>query len=431
MYEVGKGILNGVLLLATIWIVNKYLNCLFVKKKWSFFSALVWIYFVIFQAIVEFRDKYGNIWITVTVLVVTYLIAMLCFEKAGLKKFIYITFLYVAWSAVEVIVIGIFENIQISARMKYDFGEVMSKIIMVFLIQIVALVVEKDSKNNIPLKYNIFLLFIPLGSMFILANEFFFSAQKENVIFSLLLYSVVLLINIQVFEVYLKLIRFFDAENEKVVFEQQFIQMSNRINEQNKIVDDFYEKQHNIANELIIVREYIESNDNRNAKKTLENILKFKEEGVLISKCGNRIVDAIINFKYATIKNLGISFSLKITIPEEMSVDECDMGIILGNAIDNAIEATEMCVNLEKKITILMGVKKGTLIIIIKNPYENELKKSKSGDFLSTKHNSKGHGFGLGAIKKVADKYSGDVLIETQNNIFGITILLDLEELCQ
>lgn len=216
MYEIGKSILNFILLVTTVWIVNKYLNSLFLKKKYNLFSIISWLIFIIFQGIVEFGDKYGKIWITVTVLLVTYAISIFCYQKAGIKKLIYITLLYVIWSAVEIIVIALFRNAEISENMKYDIGEVMSKIIMVLIVQVLTIYVERNDRNNIPFKYNIILLFIPLGSIFILANEFFFTVQKNSVIFSMISYSIILIINIQVFEVYLKLTQFFDLEKKKL-----------------------------------------------------------------------------------------------------------------------------------------------------------------------------------------------------------------------
>lgn len=431
MYEIGKSILNFILLVTTVWIVNKYLNSLFLKKKYNLFSIISWLIFIIFQGIVEFGDKYGKIWITVTVLLVTYAISIFCYQKAGIKKLIYITLLYVIWSAVEIIVIALFRNAEISENMKYDIGEVMSKIIMVLIVQVLTIYVERNDRNNIPFKYNIILLFIPLGSIFILANEFFFTVQKNSVIFSMISYSIILIINIQVFEVYLKLTQFFDLEKEKIVYRQQIEQMTNKINEQNKVVDDFYRNRHDLVNELIVVKNNIDSCNYNNAQKALEHIMQSKENDVFISKSGNKIVDAIINFKYAAIKDFHISFSLKITIPDKISIDECDMGIVLGNAIDNAIEATKACKMGKKNIDIIMGIKKGSIVLIVRNPYENRLKRSRNGELLSTKKDSEGHGYGIGAIRNIAEKYSGDVLIDTDNNLFTIMIIMNIRELCQ
>lgn len=146
------------------------------------------------------------------------------------------------------------------------------------------------------------------------------------------------------------------------------------------------------------------------------------------SNCGNGLVDALINFKYTIAKEQHIKFILKIFIPEILPINQCDMGIILGNTIDNAIEAVKKCKSKEKNIYITMGIKKEALVLIVKNPYEHCVKKDKNGNLLSTKKEFSRHGYGINSIKRVADRYNGEVLIDMQDGIFAITIIMNLGE---
>ena len=147
----------------------------------------------------------------------------------------------------------------------------------------------------------------------------------------------------------------------------------------------------------------------------------------VICDSGNKVVDALVNVKYATAKEKEIEFILKIFIPEELPINQCDIGVVLGNALDNAIEATEKCKSYEKKIEILMGIKKESLIMVIKNPYENTLITDKNGNLLSTKKDSHRHGYGISSITRVAEKYSGDVVMDDENGQFVLTVTLNLE----
>ena len=65
------------------------------------------------------------------------------------------------------------------------------------------------------------------------------------------------------------------------------------------------------------------------------------------------------------------------------------MGIVLGNILDNAIEATEKCNSSAKKIEIIMGIKKEALVLVVKNPLAGSLKRNKDGKLLSTKEDSR------------------------------------------
>ena len=111
----------------------------------------------------------------------------------------------------------------------------------------------------------------------------------------------------------------------------------------------------------------------------LNQIIKNSNISENISNTGNSTIDCLINFKYAVAMEYGSTFQIKIFIPEELSLDPCDIGIALGNALDNAIEAVRDCRQLQKVIEISMGVKKQALVMLIKNPYEHVLKNDRSG----------------------------------------------------
>ena len=79
-----------------------------------------------------------------------------------------------------------------------------------------------------------------------------------------------------------------------------------------------------------------------------------------------------------------------------------------------------------KDIEIAMGIKKQSLVLVIKNPYEGSLKQDKSGKLISTKNDFRRHGYGISSIQKVADKYGGDVIIETEDGKFVLTVMMNI-----
>ena len=73
MYEVGKSILNLMLLISTVWIIYRVLGTFFEKRKWTVLSWISWGILITFQAFVEFRDQLASgIWmLTITICLVT------------------------------------------------------------------------------------------------------------------------------------------------------------------------------------------------------------------------------------------------------------------------------------------------------------------------------------------------------------------------
>ena len=238
--------------------------------------------------------------------------------------------------------------------------------------------------------------------------------------------SILLLFNMIILEAYSKITEKIMLEKEKTVYEQQIHMMTNNTKEQKKLMEDFHRERHDLINKLIVLKNEIEHGEKENVIREIDKIIENNHTENYISDSGNQVIDALLNTKYSIAKENGIQFLLKIFIPEELPVNQCDLGVVLGNALDNAIEATEKCTGNNKDIEIAMGIKKQSLVLVIKNPYEGYLKQDKSGKLISTKNDFRRHGYGISSIQKVADKYGGDVIIETQDGKFVLTVMMNI-----
>lgn len=171
MYEVGKSILNLMLLISTVWIIYRVLGTFFEKRKWTVFSWLSWGILIAFQAFVEFRDQFGNGWLLLGVIMTLILVISICYQGSAIKKLLIVAFLYAICSGVEMIVSSFMRGVSLDDRRQYDIGETLSKMIMIFLVFLFRAMVKKNGKSDIALRYNILLLFIPAGSIFVMYNQ--------------------------------------------------------------------------------------------------------------------------------------------------------------------------------------------------------------------------------------------------------------------
>lgn len=162
--------------------------------------------------------------------------------------------------------------------------------------------------------------------------------------------------------------------------------------------------------------------------RSLERILRKYHNIENISSTGNDVIDAIINAKYAAAREYGVSFRLHLCVPETLAVEPCDLGVVIGNALDNAIAAVRECGEEEKVITISMGVRKNAWIMVMKNSYAHEIRQNRNGQILSSKPDRERHGYGLRSIKRIAETCAGDIIIETENHCFCLTVVLNLRE---
>ena len=143
-----------------------------------------------------------------------------------------------------------------------------------------------------------------------------------------------------------------------------------------------------------------------------------------VIKTGNVMVDAILNSKLNLAASQKIAVNVKATVPPTLSVESIDICVILGNLMDNAIEACMRLPDSEKRfIRVYMGSHKGQFYISVTNAAA--VLRRKGTSYLSTKSQS-GHGIGLVRIDRVAAKYGGAVNRQSEEGVFATEILLPI-----
>lgn len=427
MVSAGNLILNGTMVIATLWIVNRYLG-IFGNKRSNIIAVCIWVLFGVFQAYVQINSGVASIWTTVISIGLVTSISVFGYDSGGKKSILEVLLLYVVWLLIEIIISFCINMFPLEENNSNMAGNVISKIVMIIGVYVFSVIWEKTDNNFIPAKYYIGLLLVPIGSIYIAVTEFYSIGEIQEVLPSMITFSILLMFNIVVLEIYSKISENFAMEKEKAIYVQQMNIMAINTEEQKKVMENFRREKHDWINELIVLKNEIEQDNRGVVIEKIDRIIQNCRSEEIISDTGNKCIDALINVKYAMAKEKGINFVTKIFIPEEMPIDQCDIGIVLGNALDNAMEATERSSFDVKEIEIIMGIKKEALVLVVKNPFEAELKRDKDGKLLSTKAESAKHGYGINSIIKVAEKYDGDVIIEEEDRKFIITVTMNLKD---
>ena len=143
-------------------------------------------------------------------------------------------------------------------------------------------------------------------------------------------------------------------------------------------------------------------------------------------KSGNIMLDAILNSKITLAKDKGIPLDATASAPEQLCVSDIDLCVILGNLIDNAIEAN-LHIREEAKrfIRIYVGIFKQQFYISVQNAVAGTLQRDGGGFFPSTKTSRRG-GNGLKRIDATVERYHGYVNRQHEPGVFATEILLPL-----
>lgn len=141
-------------------------------------------------------------------------------------------------------------------------------------------------------------------------------------------------------------------------------------------------------------------------------------------KTGNIGMDAIINSKLTLAEKHGLEIKCDAQLPKEIRIPQMDLCVILGNLIDNAIEACDkMQQNQRKFLRIYMCIRKKQLYISVQNA-TGEVIRRLDQEYISQKRGN--HGHGLKRIDLMVEKYSGYINRQNEPGVFATEILLPL-----
>ncbi len=146
-----------------------------------------------------------------------------------------------------------------------------------------------------------------------------------------------------------------------------------------------------------------------------------------VIKTGNVMIDAILNSKISLAKNRDIVVEAKAIVPKDLNttISEVDLSLIIGNLMDNAMEACMKIEDKEKRfIRVYMDILKGQLYVYVMNSAYGDLKRI--GKVYESTKSGKYHGFGLMRMDKVVDKYKGYLNRQSEEGVFATEVMLPL-----
>lgn len=141
-----------------------------------------------------------------------------------------------------------------------------------------------------------------------------------------------------------------------------------------------------------------------------------------VIKTGNVMADAILNSKLSVAEKLNIDLNVKANIPSVLPLSDVELCAVMGNLLDNAVEACAKLPESERFMRIYIGTLKNQFYLSVQNA-AGEIKKS-GGEYQSTK--GENHGYGIFRIDRVAKKYGGYVNRQNEEGVFATEIMVPL-----
>ena len=285
-----------------------------------------------------------------------------------------------------------------------------------------------DEIKELSVKYSVMLVLIPTGSIYVMNEIFLFNYKIDSnrANFHSAIAAIILLcMNVLIFYIYMKLTDDLRLKRMNAVYEQQ-LELCERHQQEREISTlQLRDVRHNMKNNLVSILAYAE---NKECEKIIGFVNEIMEEGGVtistITNSGNIVIDSLIGYWYVTAQNKKIIFKTDICIPMIMPFKGADLSLILGNLLENAVEAAEK-VEENRYINVKMKFDKNNLLLFVDNSYKGKLLKTRDNRLKSTKSDAENHGVGLASVYRAVAKYHGSVVIEdSEPGKFKIRIVL-------
>ena len=181
---------------------------------------------------------------------------------------------------------------------------------------------------------------------------------------------------------------------------------------------------HDMRHHIHMVNYYLEEKEYDKLQEYVNTYRDSIPDGEKIRFCEHRLINNIVFYFASQAHEHEIDFDAKLSVSVDMPMDEHEISVLLGNLLENAIDACSEQKDSERHIVIKGKGDAHSLIFTIDNTCENEVKKNKKGEFLTTKPNV--NGIGVNSAQKIVERYNGFFSADKKGDMFCVSFMLNL-----
>lgn len=181
-------------------------------------------------------------------------------------------------------------------------------------------------------------------------------------------------------------------------------------------------KLHDMKYHYLLIEKYLKNNEINDALNYIHSMIKEIDCLQKNHYSGINEIDCLLSNKITYAKKFNIQIILNLNVLFN-PIKDYEICILLGNLLDNAIEAVQSLENTQKKIYLNMRTENSMFILKITNPYKGARNIS-DGHYLTTKSDKTIHGFGLDSVKNILNSYGGKLEIVDDGNTFCVMAII-------
>jgi len=425
--------MNGIILVGMKFYA---FTCIFkpsARKIWFFLAYLAFLI-----ATTHLFLLFYNVWITLLSNISAYIALTFLFRGNISSKIVYSILLYITAvlsEGMSVVLLNLISYIQNGVGVRTEdvlpvartVAAILQLPLILIIIQLFRRYINKKARYRhfkIPIRYTAVVVLMLLGTV-LLSVLFVYSSIDEvdnlfgQLTLALLLSAGVIPPIIWLYNTIMNHLEEFQKNRQKFQMLQRWEVLYNTATSSQKTISTL---NHNIRYDLLSLSGYLEENNIQKAKDLISNRIGSVDS---VISTGNAAIDTMLNYyRQRANEILGIDPELGLLIPPDLNIDANLTALILGNALENAVEA---CLALQPDRRYIRVVAEITahskLLITITNPYSVSPVSDSEGNLITTKDDKQNHGLGLSGIKDVLPDDVGQIHTEYSDGIFNFKLV--------
>ncbi len=281
--------------------------------------------------------------------------------------------------------------------------------------------VEEEKADG---KKTMLLMVIPVTGL--LAMICLFLGDLEPYFFSALCCGCILAADLSVFYLYHILVKNDTHIRQRDIYRRQTDLYRNQLEVIEESQSRLRALRHDMKNHMLHLEAELRQGNYEDALHYLEDMQEELQNPAEYVKCGNKEIDSLLNYKLRKAELVLSAVESDIHVPMEWMPKSFDINVILGNLLDNAIEAAQG--SDRKWLKLVLKADRGVFLIHIANSCE-EMPKKKGHGFLSTKENAGEHGIGLQNVRRMVERQNGNIEFRYADGVFAAEVMLYMNEM--
>lgn len=188
------------------------------------------------------------------------------------------------------------------------------------------------------------------------------------------------------------------------------------------------EWKHDYQGQLRLMSTLIEQEKYSELKQFSDNLDSALPLSACIIYSGNRTLDAVVSLRIMEAKRHHIKFVTELFLPDRIPLSDLSFSSLIGNLLDNAIEACRKITSGNTEIHFEIKPWKQMLHIFCSNSSDGKYLKGSEGHLLSTKRDKNHHGIGIRRIRQIVEQTGGTCQFRAEDDGFAVNIMIPLEE---